>query len=76
MKFIYLCTVKDKLPLSYESANTELRALLTALQDETVNIDELAEKVERAHFLVQFCREKLRQTEETVNQLNQQITPS
>ena len=68
--------MKNNIPLTYESANTELRALLSALQDESVSIDELAEKVERAHFLVQFCREKLRQTEDAVNQLNQQINPA
>jgi exodeoxyribonuclease VII small subunit len=67
--------VKSKLPPTYETAYTELRELLTALQEETVTIDELAEKVERAHLLVQFCREKLRQTEDAVNQLNQQINP-
>jgi exodeoxyribonuclease VII small subunit len=54
----------------------ELRELLAALQEETVNIDELAEKVERAHHLVQFCREKLRQTEDTINLLNQKINPA
>jgi exodeoxyribonuclease VII small subunit len=68
--------VKNKLPLTYDAAYTELRGILTALQEETVNIDDLADKVERAHILVQFCREKLRQTAEKVNQLNQQINPS
>lgn len=68
--------MKSKLPPTYETAHTELRELLAALQEETVNIDELAEKVERAHLLVQFCREKLRQTEDTINLLNQKINPA
>lgn len=67
--------MKNTATLTYETAYAELRAILDAMQGDSVNIDELAEKVERAQYLVQFCREKLRQTEEAVNQLNQQINP-
>ena len=50
--------------LNYESAYAELQRLLHDLQEETVGIDELAAKVARAKELIQFCRERLRQTEE------------
>jgi exodeoxyribonuclease VII small subunit len=49
--------------LNYESAYAELQRLLQELQEETVNIDELAAKVARAKDLILFCRERLRQTE-------------
>ncbi len=49
--------------LNYESAYAELQRLLHDLQEETVSIDELAAKVARAKELIQFCRERLRQTE-------------
>ncbi len=53
---------------SYDDAVTELQALVAAVEDETVGIDDLENKVKRASVLVQFCREKLRSTEDTINQ--------
>ncbi len=42
------------------------------LQAETVRIDELGEKIARANALIQFCRERLRVTEEEVAKLSGQ----
>jgi exodeoxyribonuclease VII small subunit len=39
------------------------------LQEGTTGIDELTARVERANELVQFCRERLRQTEAAIQQL-------
>jgi exodeoxyribonuclease VII small subunit len=55
--------------LSYESAYAELQRLLHELQEESVSIDELSAKVARAKDLIQFCRERLRQTEEELSGL-------
>ncbi len=56
--------------LSYESAQEELQQIVRDLQTEAVRIDELGEKIARANVLIQFCRERLRVTEEEVNKLN------
>ena len=56
----------------YEAAYAELRTILAEMQEGTVGIDALTAKVERANELVRICRERLRQTEEAVNQLTQQ----
>lgn len=48
---------------TYESALTEVQSIVNELQEETVSIDDLSKKVERAATLIQFCREKLRATE-------------
>ncbi len=55
--------------LTYETAYAELQQLVTELQGELIGIDELAAKIERARMLIQFCRERLRQTEEEVGKL-------
>lgn len=55
--------------LSYEKALIELQQIVAALESGAITIDELAEKTARAATLLQFCREKLRQTETQVNNL-------
>ena len=55
--------------LSYEQALRELQGIVALLQEESSNIDELSERVRRAAALVKYCREKLRSTEEVVQQL-------
>lgn len=58
--------------LTYESAQEELQQIVRDLQAETVRIDELSEKIARAHTLIQFCRERLRATEAEVAKLGDQ----
>jgi exodeoxyribonuclease VII small subunit len=55
--------------LSYEAAWAELQSIVEELQSEKTGIDALAEKVERAAVLANFCRERLRQTEEQLEKL-------
>ena len=55
--------------LTYEQALRELQGIVAQLQEESSNIDELSERVRRAAALVKYCREKLRSTEEVVQQL-------
>ncbi len=60
---------KNATEITYTSAQDELQNLLAELQDEKTDLDMLAGKVARARELITFCREKLRQTEQQVNQL-------
>jgi exodeoxyribonuclease VII small subunit len=53
--------------LTYETAFAELQQIESEIMDETVTIDELAGKVKRAAELINFCRTRLRATEEEVN---------
>ncbi len=48
---------------TYESAMTELQQIVADLQAEAIGIDDLSEKVKRAADLIQFCKTKLRNTE-------------
>jgi len=55
--------------ISYESALSELQELVTDLQGEAVSIDDLSSKAKRAAELIQFCREKLRHTDQELKGL-------
>jgi len=55
--------------LNYSVAQAELEEIIRTLESEEVDVDELAEKVARASFLVRFCRERLKGAEEEVRKI-------
>ena len=55
--------------MTYDEALAELRMILQQLQEGKVPREEMSEKVKRAAELVQFCKEKLRSTEDEVERL-------
>lgn len=60
---------KQKQKLSYELALRELQEIVNYLQEENLGMDDLTEKVARATELLNYCREKLRETEASVEVL-------
>jgi exodeoxyribonuclease VII small subunit len=54
---------------TYEQAYAELEAIMTALQEDQVSVDDLTAKVKRAAELITFCSDMLRRTEEDVNKV-------
>jgi exodeoxyribonuclease VII small subunit len=64
-----MTTDPGPLPDTYEAAYTELQQILADVQDERVGIDDLAAQVARAALLIEYCREKLRQTEVLLEKL-------
>jgi exodeoxyribonuclease VII small subunit len=59
--------MKKKTPKSYDEAWSELDLLVRDLESEDTSIDQLTEKVSRANFLVEFCKNKLRAIESSIN---------
>lgn len=59
--------------MTYEQAFEELNAIASEIEDETVSVDVLAEKVKRASELITFCQAKLRSTEVEVNKIIKQM---
>ncbi|MFN0014584.1 MAG: exodeoxyribonuclease VII small subunit [Saprospiraceae bacterium] len=55
--------------LTYDSAAAELEQIVADLQNEVVGIDDLAAKAERAQELIRFCREKLREVDERLQDM-------
>ncbi len=61
---------KVKAPaVSYAKAMEELESILADLEDENVEVDELAAKVKRASELIQFCRDRLTTTRVEIEQV-------
>ena len=55
--------------LGYVGALAELDAILAELEDETLNVDILAERVGRASELITFCRTRIRDAQLHVEQI-------
>jgi len=55
--------------ISYSLALEELQEILTELESDQVDIDELAKKVERANELLQQCQKRLTSTQMQVEKI-------
>jgi exodeoxyribonuclease VII small subunit len=55
--------------LTYELAAKELEDILMELKGDKISIDKLADKAERAAKLATFCSQKLKSTEDKVNEI-------
>lgn len=60
---------------SYNAAMKELQEIVQNLQNDTIGIDDLAEKVSRASELIKLCKEKLHQTEESIQDMGENVAP-
>ncbi len=52
--------------MTYEKAMEVLSTIMNDLENDKVSVDQLSDKVKEAQQLIQFCRNKLRGTEEVV----------
>ena len=50
--------------ITYTAAFEELKAIVDQLENDSVSVDELTEKMKRATVLMKICRDKLTKTEE------------
>lgn len=55
-----------KKTLTYKAAYEELEGIVSKIEDEEPNVDELSDLVKRATELLAFCKGRLRQTEAEV----------
>jgi len=58
---------------TYEAAYAELQQIAGEIESESVSVDVLAAKVKRAAELITFCQNKLRSTEQEVNNIIKQM---
>jgi len=54
---------------SYSEAMAEIEDILEKIENEELDVDELAEKVKRVSTLLKFCKDKLTKTNEQVEQI-------
>lgn len=53
--------------ITYSEAFEELKEIVDQLENDSISVDELTEKMKRATVLMKICRDKLTKTEEEVN---------
>jgi exodeoxyribonuclease VII small subunit len=59
--------------MTYSLALTELQQIINEIESEEINVDVLAEKVRKSAFLIKFCKDRLRNTEEEVKKVLSEI---
>lgn len=62
-----------ELDLTYDKAYAELKSIAQEIDNESITVDVLAQKVKRAADLIKFCQEKLRATETEVDKIIKQM---
>jgi exodeoxyribonuclease VII small subunit len=59
--------------ISYTEAFRELQSIVGEIEAGEISVDQLADKVKRAAFLIKICKEKLTSTEADVNQILKEL---
>lgn len=59
----------SKKQMKYTEAVEELNTILSDLESESIDVDELSDKVKHAIELIKLCREKIEQTELEVRKI-------
>lgn len=49
--------------ITYKKAITEIEAIITGIENESLDVDELAQQVKKAAQLLKVCKSKLKNTE-------------
>ena len=62
--------------LRFGAAMQELEAILRRVESEEIDIDELADELQRAAALLEICRSKIRRAEVEVSQIVQSLAES
>lgn len=57
----------------YKEAVKEIEDIISEIESETIDVDELASKVKRASELITFCKDKLKKTEKEVNKILEEV---
>ena len=55
--------------ISYNEAVTEIESILQKIEEDKLDVDELAEKVSRVTDLLKICRDKLHLTEKQIGEI-------
>ncbi len=61
--------MNNKKTVTYNEAMAEVEEILEKIENEELDVDELAEKVKRVSVLLKICKDKLLKTNEQVEQI-------
>jgi exodeoxyribonuclease VII small subunit len=54
---------------TYKEAIAEIEEILSQIENNELDVDELSEKVKRVSSLINMCKEKLKNTEEEIEKI-------
>lgn len=60
---------KAKKDISYSEATQEISKIIDEIENNEIEIDLLSDKVKRVSFLLDFCKKKLKTTEEYMDKI-------
>ncbi len=60
---------QEQTPITYTAAMAEIEKILARLRDEKVDVDTLAQEVQRATELIKLCKERLHTAETEVKKV-------
>lgn len=60
---------------TYKEAITEIEEILEKIENEELDVDELAEQVSRVSVLIAVCKDKLHKTEAEVEKILKDMNP-
>lgn len=61
--------MNNKKAVTYNEAMAEVEDILEKIENEELDVDDLAEKVKRVSVLLKICKDKLLKTNEQVEQI-------
>ena len=61
--------MNNKKTITYTEAMAEVEEILEKIENEELDVDDLAEKVKRVSVLLKICKDKLLKTNEQVEQI-------
>ena len=56
----------SKEEIKYEAAFAELQSIVTKMENDELDIDQLSEQLKRAQELIKLCKDKLTKTDEEI----------
>jgi exodeoxyribonuclease VII small subunit len=62
-----------KKKLTYSEAVEEIEEILSKIENEELDVDELSDQVKRVSYLIKLCKEKLFKTQHEVEQILDEI---
>ena len=68
----YLCRLKRQImeqETKYEAAFAELQTIVRKMENDELDIDQMAEELKRAQELIKLCKDKLTKTDEEIKKI-------
>ncbi len=57
----------------YKEAMEEIERIVDEIENESVDVDMLTEKIKRAAFLIKYCRQKLKKTDDEIKKVLKEL---